>query len=188
MTDFIDRIIGCAESPIEDDMLRALVAVAGDSLILVDPGDVRDMGTWALHDDDRRYVFACPQAVVGRYRCDLLVMAFCTALYPKVICVECDGHAYHKANHNQMQRDSKRDEWFKSKGIRTLRFSGKKIKRDPFACAHRILRVVTGQADNGAGFRQLGAALTGAFPDFKSVNKRSHALSNAANFSFGDAP
>lgn len=99
-----------------------------------------------------------------------------------VLCVECDGHAFHKATMRQAERDLQRDRWFTSKGIRTLRFSGRAITRDVYKCAHRALRIVTGQPDTGASFNPSGPPRI--LPEFRAVNDRSQAYSNRENFPF----
>lgn len=182
MTTLIERINGTVESPIEDEVMRALSAIAGDCLVAVPQEDVKQIGNLALNDEHGGHVFVCLQAPVGRYRCDFLLTAYATALYPMLLVVECDGAEFHQANNRQIERDRARDRWFRSKGIRTLRFSGREITRDPYKCAHRALRIVTGQPDNGASFNPPGVLRV--FPDFDGINARSQDYSNRENFPF----
>ena len=60
-------------------------------------------------------------------------MAFARFGTPVFLAVEADGKDYHNS-----YDDSKRDNELRSKGVRTLRFTGSDINKDPKKCADNI--------------------------------------------------
>lgn len=58
------------------------------------------------------------------------------------IAVECDGHDYHERTKEQARRDKSRDRSLMALGIKTMRFTGSEIWRDPNACAIEALKVL----------------------------------------------
>ena len=57
----------------------------------------------------------------------------------KLVNVECDGHAYHRATTEQISKDARRDRLFTELGIHVMRFSGKRIFHDQFRCAREVV-------------------------------------------------
>jgi hypothetical protein len=56
---------------------------------------------------------------------------------PMVI-VECDGHEYHERTPKQAERDRSRDRAFQAAGHTVLRFTGRELWRDPYACVDQV--------------------------------------------------
>lgn len=56
--------------------------------------------------------------------------------------VELDGHEYHKTK-EQRERDAKRDRWFNARKIKTLRWTGSEVKRNPQACVQELRRILS---------------------------------------------
>lgn len=180
--DIVDNIIRSMESPIEDDFLRAFIAVARDPIV-VSQADAPDLKRWAYWHPQRLFIAA--QVRLGKYRADFIAAgAFSNDRMPKVACVECDGAAFHTGPTNRA-RDRARDEWFRSKGIRTMRFSGKRITRDPYKCAYAVLDYLGAREERGPV--AVGWAMVGSFPDMKPVSAASAAFSNDMNFPMGDS-
>lgn len=182
MSTLIERVTGTLESPIEDEFMHALASIAGEELVVVAVDDVKQMGNWALREPQPGRVFVCLQAPVGRYRCDFLLMAQDDHRNLIVLCVECDGHEYHKLTPKQIDRDLRRDQWFARHCIETLRFTGRMLTRDPYKCAHRALRKVRGKPDTGASFHDDGKVRLGT--NYTGINDRSQPYSNRENFPF----
>lgn len=74
-----------------------------------------------------------PQFKVGKYRVDFLIDG-------TNICVELDGHEYHKTK-EQRTRDAKREREIESLGYRVVRFTGSEVFRDPIDCAYDVFNV-----------------------------------------------
>lgn len=118
------------ESPIERAMLAAFMTANWHFLDnpFVPVVDHRQKGR--LPDMP---VVLIPQFVVMNYRLDMAI-----AVRGKdrafVWAVECDGKEFHDA-----QADYERDENLKALGIRTVRFSGSSIYKDPMAAADWVV-------------------------------------------------
>lgn len=151
------------ESPIEDDFLDALMRVTARPVLLSSEETHHDVFKLAVADVHSKRVFIAPQAKVENYRADFLLGAFFSPCYPKLVCVECDGKAYHSLPH-QKRRDMQRDNYMRGKLITTLRFSGSRIRKDSFACAWEALEEVTsGREKRGNdGLVSFDDALAGA--------------------------
>ena len=163
------------ESPIEGDMLNALMAVEGDRLVVLDGATIGRISQLALEDSERRHIFVAPQVTVGPYRADFILGAYRNPMYPGLVCLECDGAEWHRANDAQRQRDAERNRYFAGKMIQPVRFTGKQIYRDPHGCAHRAIEAVTGgnSKRNNHETEGLGAVLSRAFPHVAGVSERS---------------
>jgi very-short-patch-repair endonuclease len=77
-----------------------------------------------------------PQAQIGRYRADLLVVVqFLLVNTNAVWCVvECDGFEYHSTP-EQLAHDMKRQQEIAAKGFMVVRFTGSQIYRHGDMCA-----------------------------------------------------
>jgi very-short-patch-repair endonuclease len=143
------------ESPIEEQMLDALRRVSWRKLVVVEGISFDRLKGYATADQDLRRVFVVPQLKIGPYRADFMLACYQTGIYPTVVCLECDGHDYHKATIAQRSRDFERDLWMERKLIRPLRFSGKQITRDSYACALKAISAVTREDGPHRGFEQV---------------------------------
>lgn len=150
------------ESPIEQQMLDALRSVCWRRLVVVEGIDIDRLRLMAAADQYEGRVFVAPQLRVGPYRADFILASYRNPMYPTVVCVECDGHEFHRASIDQRARDGKRDLWMRGKMIETLRFSGKQIMRDSFACARKAISEVTRENDPNQGFETPGDVLARA--------------------------
>lgn len=70
------------------------------------------------------------QVQCGKYRIDL-------ALPAERIAIECDGKAYHSSP-SQKAHDRKKNAYLKQQGWKVLRFTGKRIYKDPKGILKRI--------------------------------------------------
>ena len=57
---------------------------------------------------------------------------------PFKLVIECDGHDYHHASKEQVQKDYERETNLKMAGYDVLRFTGSQIYKDPIGCAKTI--------------------------------------------------
>lgn len=124
------------ESPIEQLLLSKMIRDL--RFTLVNEGE-----------PDGEGLFIYPQMQIGPYRADLLIKGrgyhTVSRVWPPkatgILAVECDGKGFHTSP-EQVEHDQKRDEYFKSKGIKTIRFTGAEINRDVSFCidciAHEI--------------------------------------------------
>lgn len=140
------------ESPIEQAMLSALCIVANDA------GE----NVWYKIDEmefgDREYLLSniCiqPQAKIGKYRVDFLVVleeydpitkvlegknVFDLQLKREQVIVECDGHEFHEKTKEQAQSDKQRDRALQLLGFRVFRFTGSEIWRDALGCGKEVI-------------------------------------------------
>ena len=91
-------------------------------------------------------LFMFPQLQVGQYRSDFIIRAIGypgnNRIWPPrltaTICVECDGAEFHTTP-EQINYDKKRDEYFLSIGIKTIRFTGAKIYENSKFCVDEII-------------------------------------------------
>ena len=150
-----------SESPIEEDFLAALLSVCPQCVLVPPPATQFALHNMAMDDEKREFVFVAPQMRVGPYRADFVFAAYHTPMYPRFLCVECDGSAYHLATENQIRRDFERDRFFEGSSFGVKRFSGSQLKRDPYACAREAVELVTsGAIARGEdGFQPIGHAL-----------------------------
>lgn len=91
-----------------------------------------------IHDET---VYIYQQAKIGQYRADFLIHDCSVPLEiasPRLMIVECDGHAFHERTKEQARRDKQRDRNFQSRGYKVLRFTGSEIFADPEAVANEI--------------------------------------------------
>ena len=90
-------------------------------------------------------LFMFPQYVVGKYRADFVIrgMGYRPTLRvwpPKIqatIAVECDGKEFHSTP-EQKEHDKEREKYFMNNGIKTIRFTGSEIYKNPRFCVDQI--------------------------------------------------
>lgn len=100
--------------------------------------------------------FVRSQYPIGPYEADFLITA-CgyknTQLqipmprYSVDLAIECDGHDYHTSP-EQINHDKKRDRYFASHGIKTVRFTGSEIFKNTRDCVEEIETILWWHMDN----------------------------------------
>lgn len=120
------------ESPIEEDMLLALMGIGEGGIVLRNTTLERITQRIQEH---RKLIVIAPQVRVGPYRADFIV-----ARNQTVIAVECDGAAFHQ----DWEKDRTRDEYFRKHRIDVMRFAGREIFRDMYDCAHTVMSKLIG--------------------------------------------
>jgi hypothetical protein len=113
------------ESPIEKTMMAAFLKNKKFTII---GGEDKPEGEG---------FFVFPQKELGSYRADFIIKAVgymgANRIWPpnkKVyINVECDGAEFHTTA-EQKAHDKRRDDYFRSKGMRTFRFTGSEIYKN----------------------------------------------------------
>lgn len=71
------------------------------------------------------------QYKIGKYRLDM-------AIPDLKLAIEADGEFWHYSTPEQIEKDKKRDAYLRSLGWKTLRFPGKRIKKDALGCALEV--------------------------------------------------
>lgn len=138
------------ESPIEDDLLDAMIrACEGRPIVVLHRVSLNELDR-EIKGDPRCRIHIATQVGCGSYRADFIV-----GYGARRICVEADGQEFHSSA-VQVARDQKRDDWFTSHGISVIRLSGKQIVRDPYKCARRVLEDLTGSSFRDDGAKQIG--------------------------------
>jgi len=79
------------------------------------------------------------QGVERRYRLDFLVF-----YDGGMVAVELDGHGTHKSKGDR-ERDARRDRWFAERRVRTLRWTGSEVTRNPQECVRQLLAILRGE-------------------------------------------
>ena len=117
------------ESPIEEILGGALVAMFLKSGFTAEWTDEPEKSN--------AEILIIPQYKINRFRADFMVKC----VQPdRTIVVECDGHAFHRASSEQIERDKNRDVEIRKHGHKVIRFTGREINRDAFACAWEVIR------------------------------------------------
>lgn len=111
-----------SESPIEAMLFNALTYVISAGYF-----QASEVGSF------RHPVHLGQQVVEGDYRIDITLCAPHIGLR---VAIECDGHAFHERTPEQAERDKRKDRALTSAGWMVIRFTGREIYRDPFACAY----------------------------------------------------
>lgn len=78
------------------------------------------------------------QGVETRFRLDFLVF-----YDGGMVAVELDGHDSHRTK-EQRERDARRDRWFAERKVRTLRWTGSEVTRNPPECVRQLLQILRG--------------------------------------------
>lgn len=126
-----------SESPIETLLFQAFMR--SEKFVLCKEGD----------DPSGEGLFLFPQFPIGKYRSDFLIKV--SSYIPRnrvwppklksLICVECDGHDFHTTP-EQIEYDTKRDEYYLENGIKTFRYTGSEISKDPDFIVQDILHKI----------------------------------------------
>lgn len=127
------------ESPIEGDFIAALAAIGGEHVEFIPGASYSDLMNLAWDRNDTTKVFVGTQVKVRNYRADALMTRCIEAGRIKALCIECDGHEFHRATPQQMARDAARDADLRKSRIETLRLSGARLRKDAYACAREAL-------------------------------------------------
>lgn len=131
--------VTACESPIEQDMVVAFQGMPSVEVVL--GMTLNKLNEKARSDDMLGMIIVAPQVKVGKYRADFILAKRMASGETKLVNVECDGHAYHRATMEQISKDARRDMLFAELGIHVMRFSGKRIFRDQFRCAREAVSV-----------------------------------------------
>lgn len=131
----LERQIKLCQSPIERDLLLALLSEASDSYDHITVGPIenqqsaKDLTIW-------------PQFPISKYKIDFGVFGSLYRGKTARVLVECDGHDFHEKTKEQAQKDKSRDRDLQSKGFSVLRFTGSEIFKNPAACAREVLTFI----------------------------------------------
>jgi very-short-patch-repair endonuclease len=90
-------------------------------------------------------LFIAPQAQVGNYRADFLIVradSWGLGWIIRSIVVECDGRDFHDATAEQLRRDRARDRVFLENGMRVARFTGAELYRNPGRCVDQVFAIL----------------------------------------------
>lgn len=147
------------ESPIEDDFVAALKAISKVRVIYLPDATLHRLRVRAAEDEDRKHVFVASQVAIRNYRADFVLAAHFTVASSHVVCVECDGREFHARTNEQRFRDQQRDIEMVAQGIKTLRFSGSRLRADAFKCAREAIAAVGIDLPASS---EIGEAMAGA--------------------------
>lgn len=142
---FLKQFLVLCESPIEQQLLAAMMCM---EIPFIDghpsvPRTVEIAGTFHEIEPHGRFLAIVPQAKIGRYRVDFLLIAkFNEAPPVRLVAVECDGHDFHQKTKQQAARDKSRDRELLLGGVPVLRFTGSEIYADASACADEIASLI----------------------------------------------
>lgn len=125
----ISENYGIVESPIEDILFTKMIRDLRFTFVKEKAAEIDDFSKLG----EGMFIFT--QEKVGNYRADMILRGYgystCRRIWPPdckgIIAVECDG----KHHNEQRKYDAERDEYFARKGIKTLRFTGAEIYRNP---------------------------------------------------------
>lgn len=82
------------------------------------------------------------QQKIGKYRADFLISTK-VGRSIKTVIVEADGHDFHQKTKQQVARDKKRDRFFASLGLQTIRFTGSEIvNENHFDLADEVYQIL----------------------------------------------
>jgi len=93
-------------------------------------------------DTGQDIMILVPQFPAGAYRVDFLLA---TSNLTRKVVVECDGHEWHHATKEQVDRDNTRRNWLQSQGYTVLNFSGRTLTADPAKCAKQAIDLCLGR-------------------------------------------
>ena len=146
--DKMERICSKCQSPIERILYRALyLEKPGGEFCFFGGSTPQDYDSlWRSGTDwgtDQSIGGAYVQVDFGNYRADFYMEAFELNTKKRwfTAVIECDGHDFHERTKDQVRRDKKRDRWFQTRGIQTIRFAGSEIWKDPLKYAEEAWEV-----------------------------------------------
>ncbi len=122
------KLIGrvCVESPIEQILYVALIAVAQFKYVTDD------------------ITIEC-QEKIGKYRIDFMV----EISGGNPVFIECDGHEFHDKDQKQRDYEKARDRYFTKKGLKVFHYTGKNITDAPYVVATEIIDYLMLEVNNG---------------------------------------
>lgn len=128
------------ESPIEELFLAAAFSAG------IDDDAQAHIYAKAYHDNLDLFPgdHIWPQARIGNYRLDFLIVHVDRNGRKTFVAVECDGHEFHERTKAQAANDKMRDRFLTARGMKVLRFTGSEIYRDPMSCWTEALNVLWG--------------------------------------------
>lgn len=85
-----------------------------------------------------------PQAKIGSYSVDFLIVFYTNKNKRWEVAIECDGHDFHEKTKQQAAKDKKRDREITAEGITILHFTGSEIWKDPFNVRNEISTYING--------------------------------------------
>jgi very-short-patch-repair endonuclease len=126
------------ESPIEELFLAAAFGAG------IDSGCAAQIYGSPYCDDFEAFPgdHIWPQANIGNYRLDFLIVHVSAKGAKTFVAVECDGHDFHERTKEQAARDKMRDRFLTARGIKVLRFTGSEIYRCPILCWTETVNVL----------------------------------------------
>jgi len=147
----IEQFFRGTESPLEEILGQYLL------LNIFNPIEInrRVLGAYLTHEEVQeqhlsRTIFAtgsgslslsiCAQMVWMPYRADFCIVAthVGTPREYRLLVIECDGHATHAVDEQQIEYDARRDKWMKEHGAAVMRFTHADIFNDPCECANLV--------------------------------------------------
>lgn len=150
----LEHVFALCESPIEEKMLRALLAWSmafpngfGDAHMMFHDG-IGGVTSWMTRAEahaDAAWIVT-PQAPVLTYRADFLVESSRVR-----IVVECDGHDFHERTKAQASHDRRRDRRMQAAGFVVMRFTGSDIHRDVERCASEVWECLAAKGREARG-------------------------------------
>lgn len=140
-----EHLLNFTESPIEEMFALGILRQLHNSHIVCEDFGISSV----VPNDEWDGVVATlvrPQVRVLEYRVDFLVCRMRPSeSWQYKVAVECDGHDYHHANKEQVDRDNKRSADLLSYGIATVRFSGSRLYKEPNICAMEVMDLLRGK-------------------------------------------
>ena len=133
MTDLYAQAQRMCESPSEQIMLQALMGFRPQC------ADPDADGSMLL---DHPHLRIMPQFCVGPYRLDFAVLVTIPNVPQIKVDVECDGHAFHHATPEQVQRDHERARYLKERGWCVERYTGSEIAQSADGCVRKLERAI----------------------------------------------
>lgn len=146
------HLMRVCESPIEKALGAALLFIeapmddGGPLTPDVCPADLltisveRWVDTWRGGAPDE--IALIPQAPIGPYRVDFLLIVKTPMAGVCLYVIECDGHDFHDRTKEQARKDRSRDRDLLRLGYKVIRFTGSEIYRDARKCAAEVERLL----------------------------------------------
>jgi very-short-patch-repair endonuclease len=133
------------ESPIETEMLFHLRTQCWVPFEIVEGKSCNELWKMAAEDHELKRLFVAPQCTFKRWRIDFVLARHKTWQISSMLAVECDGHEFHRATQDQIDRDIARDAVLRKRMITPMRFSGGRIMKSGIWCAREALVEIIGE-------------------------------------------